>query len=289
MHDRVGVSSPPWPEVVWDAPMLRGLDTRARQEIEAAGSVRVLRAGEVLFERGDPADALHVVASGAVTLSGVRRGEAEPVVIRRARRGDVLGEEATVAAFSTRQLEARCEEDALVAEVPLVVLKRAASRAGGAELMAKVERALRRAATLDLLRTTSFTRGLPDSDLDELLDAARHVHVARGEHVYREGDVATEAFLVADGLLQAQTTDDGKPRVEAYLGRGDLFGDEELVELEPRRVAVVAGGPAWLVAIPRAASFVLARSRTSAFARTRRRRRTCSAISTGCGSRARSS
>lgn len=239
--------------------MLRGLDARARQEIEAAGSVRVLRAGEVLFEPGDPADALHVVASGAVALSGVRRGEAEPVVIRRARRGDVLGEEATVAAFSTRQLEARCEADAIVAEVPLVVLKRAASRAGGAESMVKVERALRRAATLDLLRTTSFTRGLPDSDLDELLDAARHVQVARGEHVYREGDVATEAFLVADGLLQAQTADDGKPRVEAYLGRGDLFGDEELAEREPRRVAVVAGGPTWLVAIPRDVFVVVAR------------------------------
>ncbi len=266
MHDHAGVSSSPWPEIVWDAPMMRGLDARARQEIEAAGSVRVLRAGEILFEPGDPADALHVVASGAVALSGVHRGEAEPVVIRRARRGDVLGEEATVAAFSTRQLEARCEEDALVAEVPLVVLRRAASRAGGAELMAKVERALRRAATLDLLRTASFTRALPDSDLDELLDAARHVHVARGEHVYREGDVATEAFLVADGLLQAQTVDDGKPRGEAYLGRGDLFGDEELAEREPRRVAVVAGGPTWLVAIPRDVFVVVARRKAGRIA-----------------------
>lgn len=245
------VSPSTWPDVVWDAPMLRALDARARAEIEAAGRVRRLVRGEVLFAPGDPADALHVVASGAVTLSGVRRGEAAAAVIRRALRGDVLGEEATVMAFATRQLEARCAEDAVVAEVPLVVLKRAATRAGGAERMAKVERALRRAATLDLLRTTSFTRDLADADLEVLLDAARHVHVARGEHVYRAGDVASEAFLVADGLLQAQTDDDGKPRVEAYLGRGDLFGDEELAERDPRAVAVVASGPTWLVAIPR--------------------------------------
>lgn len=245
------VASSSWPEVVWDAPMLRALDARARAEIEAAGRLRRLAAGEVLFAPGDPADALHVVASGALALSGVRRGEAAAAVIRRARAGDVVGEEATVAAFSTRQLEARCEAPAVVAEVPIVVLKRAATRAGGAELMAKVERALRRAATLDLLRTTSFTRELADADLELLLDAARHVHVARGEHVYRAGDVAREAFLVADGLLQAQSDDDGKPRVEAYLGRGDLFGDEELAERAPRAVAVVAGGPTWLVAIPR--------------------------------------
>ncbi len=252
------VTSSSWPDVVWDVPMLRGLDARARSEIEAAGRLLRLRAGEVLFEPGAPADALYVVASGACTLAGVRRGEVEAAVIRRARTGDVLGEEAIVAAFSTRQLQARCEADGLLAEVPVVVLRRAASRAG-AELMAKVERALRRAATLDLLRTTSFTRALSDADLEVLLDAARHVHLARGEHVYREGDVAKEAFFVADGLLQAQTIDGDRPRIEAYLARGDLFGDEELADREPRSVAVVASGPTWLVAAPRDVFVVVAR------------------------------
>jgi len=239
--------------------MLRGLDARARSEIEAAGRFVQLRAGDVLFRPGDPADALYVVASGACSLAGVRRGEAAAAVIRRAQRGDVLGEEAIVAAFSTRQLEARCESDSTVAEVPLVVLKRAVGRSGGAERIAKVERAWARAATLDLLRTASFTRSLPDADLEVLLDAARHLHVARGEHVYREGDVALGAFLVADGLLQVQTSDDGRPRVEAYLARGDIFGDEELAQRETRRLSVVASGPTWLVTIPRDVFVVVAR------------------------------
>jgi Fe-S-cluster-containing dehydrogenase component/CRP-like cAMP-binding protein len=231
--------------------MLRGLDARARAEIEAAGTMRRLRAGDVLYQHGDPADSLYVLASGGCTLRGVRRGEAEEAVIRRVARGDVFGEEATVAAFSTRQLEARCDADALIAEVPLVVLKRAVGRAGGVEAMAKVERRLQRAATLDLLQTTSFTRALSEREIELFLDAARHVHVARGQHVYREGDAATDAFLVADGLLQVQSEDAGRPRVEAYLARGDLFGDEELVSHEPRCVSVVASGPTWLVAIPR--------------------------------------
>ncbi len=240
-----------WPDAVWDAPILRGLDARARSELQAAGRLIELRAGERVFRAGDPADALYVVASGVCTLIGLRRGEAEPTSLRRARKSEVFGEEAIVAAFATRQLEARCESDAIVAEVPLVVLKRAAGRAGGAELMAKVERSLRRAATLDLFRTTSFTRGLPEHDLEVLLDAAKHVDVARGEHVYREGDAATDAFFVADGLVQVQTRDGGKPRIEAYLGRGDLFGDEELARRDSRSVSVVASGPTRLVAIPR--------------------------------------
>lgn len=248
-----------WPDVVWDASLLRGLDARARAEIEAAGRVRNLKKNDVLFKHGDPADALFVVAAGACALTGVRRGDDTAGVIRRAKKGDVLGEEATVADFGTRQLEARAEEDAVVAEVPLVVLRRAIGRAGGTEPIARIERALRRAATLDLLRTASFTRTLGDGDLDLLLDAAQHVQVARGEALYRAGAVAEAAYLVADGLLQAQTDDDGKPRIEAYLSRGDLFGDDELADREPRRLSVMASGPAWVVAIPRDVFVVVAR------------------------------
>lgn len=231
--------------------MLRGVDARGRAEIAAAGRVRKLGVGEALYRHGDPADSIFVVAAGTVRLVGTRRGDAGSEVIRRASRGEVFGEEATVAEFSVRQLEASCEAEALVAEVPLVVLRRAIGRAGGAPAMEKIERALRRAATLDLLRTSSFTGRLSPMEIEALLDAARHVRVARGEHVYREGDEAKEAFLVVDGLVQAQTDDEGHPRIEAYLARGDLFGDEELREREPRATSVVAAGPTWLVALPR--------------------------------------
>jgi Fe-S-cluster-containing dehydrogenase component/CRP-like cAMP-binding protein len=242
-----------WPEVVWDAPVLRGLDARARSEIEASGRVRTFGAGEVLYRAGDPADALFVVAAGACTLHGIRRGEAQPALIRRASRGETFGEDATAFAFSTRQLEARSEASTTVAEVPAVLLKRALGRAGGAPLLERIERGLRRAATQDLLRTASFSAGLPPAELDQLLDAARHREIARGEPVYREGDPANEAFLVIDGLLQAQSDDGGTPRVEAYLARGDVFGDEELdvgARGERRRISVVAAGPSWLVAFP---------------------------------------
>ena len=258
------VTSPPaatrWPSVVWDAPLLRGLDARARAEIEAAGKLRSARRGDVVARAGQPADSLFVVASGAFALTTVRRGEAADSVIRRVGPGETFGEEGTVVTFATRQMDARCEEPATVAEVPLVVLRRALGRAGGGEQLARIERALRRAATLDLLRTTSFTRQLPSADIEALLDTATHREVPRGGHVYRQGDPADHAFLVADGLLQAQSEDDGKPRIEAYIARGDLFGDDELEDLDGRRrVSVVASGPAWIVAIPRGVFSGLAR------------------------------
>jgi Fe-S-cluster-containing dehydrogenase component/CRP-like cAMP-binding protein len=259
-----------WPEVVWDAAVLRGIDLRARAEIEAAGRLRTMKKGEVVYRPGEPADALYVVVSGTCALRAIRRGEDTTSVIRRAGRGEIFGEEATVVAFGVRQMEARCEDACVIAEVPLTVLRRAIGRAGGGELASRLERALKRAATVDLLRTTSFTRALPERDVEVLLDAAVHVEVARGEHVYREGDVADSAYLVAHGLLQAQSDDAGKPRVEAYLSRGDLFGDDELEDRSARRVAVVASGPTWLVAIPRDVFLVVARRNASALEGIRR-------------------
>ena len=259
-----------WPDVVWDAAVLRGIDARARAEIEAAGRLHSVARGAVVYRAGEPADALFVVVDGACSLVAVRRGEADASVIRRAARGEVFGEEASVAAFGVRQMEARCDERGILAEVPLTVLRRAIGRAGGSELATRLERSLKRAATADLLRTTSFTRVLPERDVDVLLDAVHHVEVPRGEHLYREGDEATYAYLVADGLLQAQSDDGGKPRVEAYLSRGDLFGDDELEERSSRRAGVVASGPTWLVAIPREVFLVVARRNASALEGVRR-------------------
>lgn len=270
MTDPAVARSTRWPAIVWDAAVLRGIDARARGEIEAAGRLHDLKRGDVVYRTGEPADALYVVASGACALVAVRRGEADASLIRRAARGEIFGEEATVVAFGVRQMEARCEEPGVIAEVPLTVLRRAIGRTGGGELAARLERALRRAATVDLLRTTSFTRSLPERDVEVLLDAVRHVEVPRGEHVYREGDVAESAYLVADGLLRAQSDDAGRPRVEAYLSRGDLFGDDELEDRSVRRVAVVASGPTWLVAIPRDVFLTVARRNAAALEGVRR-------------------
>lgn len=239
-----------FPDVVWDVPVLRGLDARSRRELEAAGRIRHLERGESIHRAGEPADSICVVVSGACEVVAVRRGETKESVIRRVAPGEIFGEEAIVTTFATRAFSARAGARASIAEIPVAVLRRAAGRGDG-EVVERQRRALERAATLDLLRTTTFGRALSDRELDILLDAVRHVHLARGEHLYREGDPASDAFVVAGGLLSAQSTDDGKPRVEAYLSRGDLFGDDELERRDARSLSVVAAGPAWLVAIPR--------------------------------------
>lgn len=264
------VHSRAFPDVVWSSAVLRGLDARARGEIEAAGKIRSTFAGEKIFSVGQPADALFVVVKGRVAIVARKRGDAEPSALRHAEVGESFGEEAALFELGTRQCDARVDKDGAIAEIPLTLLRRALVRSGQTSAASALERTLMRAATRDTLRTATFARRLTDRDLEMLLDAAEHRKLARGNHVYRENDPAEHAFVVLDGLLQAQTDDAGAPRIEAYFARGDMFGDVELEDRAGRRTSVVAAGSTWLIAISREVFLAMLRRHRADIDRTRR-------------------
>ena len=239
-----------WPDVVFGAPLLRGLDERGRAEVAAAGALLDLGAGESVYHAGEPADAFFVVASGSAVVRGTRRGEEAPRIVRRAERGDCFGEEAALLGCGERSLEARADGPARVARVPLVVFERAARRAGGQALLDRLDRAMRRAGARDLLATASFARLMPASALEPLLDALEHRRLARGEALYRVGDPARDLWFVVDGMLQIQSEDEeGRVSVEAYVSCGDALGDEALSGAAARPVSAVALGPTWVVGV----------------------------------------
>jgi Fe-S-cluster-containing dehydrogenase component/CRP-like cAMP-binding protein len=237
-----------WPKALFQSPILRGLDERGRRELALSGELRELSAGESLYRPGDKGETLFVVATGEIELFGAPRGEEVPRELRRAGAGDSFGEEASIGA--TRRTEARVAEDALVAEIPVALFRRALTRAGGHEVADRFERRVRRRATAELLATSAFTGSLEDTDRELLLDGAEHHDVLRGEVLYRVGEPATQLWLVADGMVQLQTEDDERLRVRAYLVKGDFFGDDELLGARPRQESAVASGASLLIAIP---------------------------------------
>ena len=237
-----------WPAVVEAAAVLRGLDERALREIADAGALVRREAGETVYRAGDPGDSFFVVAEGRVALLAVKRGDDGESEIRAAGPGASFGEESTIG--SARRATAVAAERALVAEIPVHVFRRAASRAGRGGNAERIERALQRGATRDLLLTLALTRDLPAASLDTLLDAVAHRSFDRGEAVYEQGAAPSDVWLIADGLVQIQTEEDDRLHVRAYLSRGDFFGDAEVLEGGSRRTAAVASGPSRLLSIP---------------------------------------
>lgn len=234
-----------FPELVWSAAMLRGLDARAQREIEAAGAVRVVKTNDVVFRAGEPADAFFVVVEGAVELR-VGDGEAGARAIRLARRGDAFGEEATES-FATRSMRAVCVEKGRVVEIAVGVFRRAAGRSGdeGLAIASRIERTLRRAAARDLLRALLGSRD--EATLDRLIDAGERRVLASNEPLYRVGDRAHQAFVVGGGLVSIQRAVDDRINVHAIHLRGEVLG----LSSGARTDDAIALDPGWVLALPR--------------------------------------
>lgn len=238
-------SAKAWPTIVWDAPVFRGLDTRARREIEESGKIFTVEPGETIFRAGEKSDAFFVVAEGSIVLTAIRRGEALEQELRQAEKGASFGEEATIG--SARAATAKARVRSRICKITAHVFQRAVGRSGKAEVAERLERILRRAATRDLLQTVAFAKTLESEDIDLLLDAARYRPFERGESIYRESDPSTDLFVVADGMVQMQTDDGERLHVRAYVGRGDFFGDAEIEAAVPRLSGAVASGPSLLI------------------------------------------
>src|SRR5690606_42160533 len=98
---------------------------------------------------------------------------------RRVTAGEAFGLEA---AFGARRRHARAlaQGTTTVLEIRAESLARAARRAGSGDA-ARLERAVRRQLTDELLRTIAFTRDLPESEPALLLDTVSRRPVAPGE------------------------------------------------------------------------------------------------------------
>lgn len=243
-----------WPDSLFAAPILRGLDDASRRAIQAAGRLRELAAGERVYAIDELGDSFFVVARGEVELSAHTRASLDaPTRLRVAFAGDTFGEEATLPG-GRRRTEARAKTAALIAEIPAPLFARALGRSGGDLAQAPEQRLLRRQATADLLGQISLTRALAQADFELLLDAAEHHQLRRGERVYGAGDRPDGLWLIAHGLVQLQSDDPiGGVAVRAYLSDGDFFGDAELLSTQARALTAVATGESQLLLIPPAA------------------------------------
>ncbi len=92
-----------------------------------------------------------------------------------------------------------------------------------------------------LLDTTDLFAALPADVLEHLREQATVRTFARNEVLFRQGDPASELFVVQEGRVAiAQQSGDGRESVVAVLEDGGLFGDLGLFDGAPRSADVRA-------------------------------------------------
>ncbi len=227
---------------------LRALDPRGRADVRAAGTLRHCDAGTLIFVASEPADALFVLAHGAVRLESASGGERRAVA-RSVRAGELFGTEALVP-FAVRTLRAVAVESSSVLELPVGVLRRVLVRAGSPELFAREETRARKSEWLALLGRTALG-ALPPAELDALVRALVEEPRERGEALRAPDGHQDAAWLVAGGLFELRQASEARaPSRATYAARGDFIGMASALRRAGQATPAVALGSALALRIP---------------------------------------
>jgi len=99
-----------------DAALFEGVSDQALAQLAAAGRLRRLARGQLLFNRGDAADAFFVVSSGSINL-GLDSTNGRELVINEMRPGDGFGELGLITG-QPRSTSAVAGQDSVVLVIP---------------------------------------------------------------------------------------------------------------------------------------------------------------------------
>ncbi len=211
------------------APALRSLE----HELER---VRLM-AGQTLFRRGDPGDALYVVLSGSLQVL-LDRPDGEEQVLALLVTGDCLGEMAIMTG-QPRSATVRALEPSELLKMPTRVFEGLVSEHPIVQ-QSMLQLATRRQSGRELALTDLF-RGLDKAVIQEFIRESNWVRLPGGEILFRQGDPADSLYAIVHGRLQVEIRppQGGRP-VFRQVGRGTCVGETALLTGEPHSATVRA-------------------------------------------------
>lgn len=93
---------------------------------------------------------------------------------------------------------------------------------------------------LELLKAVELFEGLTEDQLKRLADIGESITIDKGEAIFSQGDVGDCLYVVCDGQVQVQLSEEKRPpNVQVYLGRGQIFGEIALIDGGPRSATMM--------------------------------------------------
>ena len=187
----------------------------------------------VVFQRGDPAEALYFVMSGRL---GRLDEEPGPMI----REGDLFGV-LEVLSGEERISTVSAELDSVLFQIPVDELNELLRERPEvtSRLVEVAELHLIRREMAQLLPQVFGT--LDPTALEQLARVFRWVRLERGEQLFAQGDAGDALYVLVSGRLQARVeTPGGGSRAVGEIVPGETVGEMALVSDEPRSATVVA-------------------------------------------------
>lgn len=228
-------------EKLRDLPLFADLPDKGLADVAGTLLLRHVPAGETIYLRGDPGDALYLIESGSVTVLAIRRGD--DTFSHQLAQGEFFGETALLTG-KTRSTSVKADVDTnlwvlyrsdfeqLVTQYPAISLSLS-------RLLSERLAAADRTFVDRHLSKLSLFSGLTGKQLEGVNDRLRPVKYRAGEMILKEGSAGEVMYLIESGQVDI-LAGDGQPIRLDTLTDGDFFGEMALLTGRPRIATVVA-------------------------------------------------
>jgi len=227
-------------------PLFGSLDAATIKKLVEVVELVELREGEVLFREGDePADALYVIAEGAV----IPIAESEPPrKLGVLEAGEFFGEIGLVTRGPRQATVQAMVDTRLLSLDRRVVWRLLRARP---EVFQVMLRFLRERLIDRMARTSPFFAAIARAERGAVAQQFDFLEAADASVLIQQDRPTDNLYIVLAGQLQAVDIGFEGDKVLGSVEPGELCGELSMLTGEPARAAVVANGKCWLLALPR--------------------------------------
>ncbi|OSZ72207.1 oxidoreductase [Sphingomonas sp. IBVSS1] len=209
--------------------ILSGMSSLQMREFMLDSSVKLYRAGDVVFERNAPGSSLFGIADGQVL---VEVNPSDPSITVPINAGTIFGE---VGLISGRRRGAtiRAGSDCILVEI---------SRNAALKLMSQVPSAAREITRITTERSLLqiFKSGLAPADLVDVIAGAKVESIRAGQAIIKEGEAGDDIFIIRSGSMVVEKSIGGKPVFLSYVPAGSFVGEMAVIDGSVRSATVRA-------------------------------------------------
>jgi CRP-like cAMP-binding protein len=228
-------------------PLLSELQPALLAELVDRVGLVELGPGDVLFEQGDPATALYVVAEGAVAVLA----EGPPrVQLARLGEGEFFGEIGLMTRAPRRATVEAAEPTQLI-RIDMNAIGELVER--DRRVLQVLLRFLRDRLIDGLVKTSPLFEPFGGDERAGLAGKFRFLETDRDAVLVAQGDRADGLYVLLTGRAEVVREVDGQPRRLATLEAGDLCGEMSLLAHEPAVATVRTTGKCFVLQLPAAA------------------------------------
>jgi CRP-like cAMP-binding protein len=208
-------------------PILGNLPLSTAIELAGSSQIVAFKPGDKIIRKDEYGDKFYIIINGKVSVKSDNK------IVATLGKGDYFGE----AALLTGKPRNATIEAISSSRVLVVDREQFEKIIGSDELKTSLKNILEARPVLSQIK---FLRGLETAQLNSLASKLQIYHkVQKGDKLIEQGQVGEAFYVIKSGQVKVTVKNqDGKERMVATLGEGDVFGEISLLEGIPCTAAV---------------------------------------------------